>query len=376
MGKPRFHWFNPLGFDNREQYTPPGQGRLVTPQYRIDAARAAERLGYEALLCMVGAYCNDPWLAATHLMPQTERIKAIVAVRPGYTHPTVIAHQAASFQELSNGRLWLNIVSTSHESELRAYGDMLDKPARYHRSHEFMAILNRCWQGETFDFTGEFYAVEGAGLAKPLGERPRIFSGGSSDDGIELAARWSDVHLSYGETPPQIRETVEKVGEKAARYGRKLEFGIKINVIARRTSEEAWAEAERLLANVPDEVIARQQQAMGARVSTGQARVQSLNPGHKHDPAALRPYPNVWSGSGLTGGGGGSTTLVGSFEEVAERIEEYVSVGVEHMLLSGHPLLESAYEVAEGLFPLFRDRGDVGVEAEEEAPALKAASTI
>jgi alkanesulfonate monooxygenase len=372
MAKARFHWFNPLGFDNHEQYTPPGQGRPVTPQYRVDAARAAERLGYESLLCMVGAYCNDPWLAATYLMPQTERIKAIVAVRPAYTHPTVIAHQAASFQELSDGRLWLNIVSTSHETELRAYGDTLDKPARYRRSHEFMHILNRCWEGEKFDFKGEFYAVEGAGLARPLAVRPKIFSGGSSDDGIALAARWSDVHLSYGETPPLIRETVEKVSEKAAHHGRRLEFGIKINVIARRTSEAAWAEAERLLANVPDAVIERQQKIIGARVSTGQARVQALNPGHKHDLAALRPYPNIWSGSGLTGGGGGSTTLVGSFEEVAERIEEYVSTGVEHMLLSAHPLLEGAYEVAEGLFPLFRDRIEIG----EEAPALKAASTI
>ncbi|MGE4324428.1 MAG: LLM class flavin-dependent oxidoreductase [Sphingobium sp.] len=372
MAKPRFHWFNPLGFDNRDLYTPPGQGRPVTPQYRVDAARAAERLGYEALLCMVGSYCADPWLAATYLLPQTEKINTIVAVRPGYTHPAVIAHQTASFQDLSNGRLWLNIVSTSHENELRAYGDMLDKPARYRRSHEFMQILNQCWQGETFDFHGEFYQVEGAGLPRRLCVRPRIFSGGSSDDGIELAARWSDVHLSYGETPPQIRDTVEKAGERAARHGRKLEFGIKINVIARRTSEEAWAEAERQLANVPDDVIARQQQIIGTRGSTGQARVQALNPGHKHDLAALRPYPNIWSGSGLTGGGGGSTTLVGSFEEVAERIEEYVSIGVEHMLLSGHPLLEGAYEVAEGLFPLFRGRADIS----EEAPALKAASTI
>lgn len=372
MAKPHFHWFNPLGFDNRDIYTPPGNGRPVTPPYRVDVARAAEHLGYEALLCMVGGYCNDPWLAATYLMPQTEKIKAIVAVRPGYTHPTVIAHQAASFQELSNGRLWLNIVSTSHESELRAYGDMLDKAARYRRSHEFMHILNHCWKGEKFAFQGEFYHVDGAGLPRPLAVRPKIFSGGSSEEGIELAARWSDVHLSYGETPPQIRETVEKVGERAARHGRKLEFGIKINVIARRTSEEAWAEAERQLANIPDEVIAQQQQTISTRVSTGQARVQALNPGHKHDPAALVPYPNIWSGSGLTGGGGGSTTLVGSFEEVAERIDEYVSVGVEHMLLSGHPLLEGAYEVAEGLFPLFRERS----ELREDFSTLKAASAI
>ena len=372
MTKPRFHWFNPLGHDNRELYTPPGQGRATTPQYRVDTVRAAERLGFESVLCMVGAYCNDPWLAATYLLPQTERIKAIVAVRPGYTHPTVIAHQVASFQELSNNRLWINIVTTSHESELRAYGDQLDKDARYRRADEFLQVLYASWKGEKFDFKGEFYEVEGGGLAQPLAVRPVVFSGGSSPAGLELAAKYADVHLSYGETPPQLAETVAQVNERSAKYGRQLVFGVKINVIARSTSQEAWAEADRLLANVPEEVIDRQQAVIHSRSSVGQSRVQSLNPGHKRNPEALRVYPNIWSGSGLTSAGGGSTTLVGSFEEVAERIEEYLSIGVQHMLFSAHPLLEGAHEVAEGLFPLFRDR----VEVADVAPALQASSTI
>lgn len=372
MTKPRFHWFNPLGQDNRELHTPRGAGRVATPDYRVDAVRAAERLGFESVLCMVGQYCNDPWLAAAALMPQTSRIKPIVAVRTGYTHPAVVAHQVHSFQELSDNRLWLNIVTASHDKELRGYGDFLDKEARYRRSDEFMQVLLGCFDGVPFDFAGEFYRVEGAGLPRPLAVRPLIFSGGSSDAGLELAARYSDVHLSYGEPPPLIRQTVEAVGERAARHGRSLEFGIKINVIARRTSEEAWAETDRLLANVSEDAIARQQSAIASRSSTGQARVQALNPGSKTDPEALKIYPNIWSGSGLTGGGGGSTTLVGSFEEVAERIDEYLSVGVQHMLLSAHPLLEGAYEVAEGLFPYFRDRA----QFVDETPLPRASAAI
>lgn len=372
MTKPRFHWFNPLSHDNRDLSTPPGRERRVTPEYRIDAVRAAERLGFESVLCMVGQYCNDPWLAAAALIPQTQTIKPIVAVRTGYTHPAVIAHQVLTFQELSNNRLWLNMVTASHEKELHGYGDFLDKDARYRRSDEFMHIMTECWKGELFDFEGEFYRVEGAGLPRPLAVRPLIFSGGSSDAGLELAAKYSDIHLSYGEPPPLIAETVQKAGERAAKHGRELEFGLKINVIARRTSDEAWAETDRLLAGLDDGQIERQQKNIASRASTGQARVQAFNAGTKADPQSLRFYPNMWSGSGLTGAGGGSTTLVGSFEEVAERIDEYLSVGVQHMLFSAHPLLEGAYEVAEGIFPYFKDR----LAVEDARPTLRAAATI
>src|ERR1700722_16067395 len=101
MSKPHFHWFNPLSHDNRDLIAKPGTERLVTPEYRADVGRAAGRLGYESRLCMVGQYCNDPWLAAAALIPSTTKMKFIVAVRPGYTHPAVVAHQVASFQNLS-----------------------------------------------------------------------------------------------------------------------------------------------------------------------------------------------------------------------------------------------------------------------------------
>ena len=355
MTKPHFHWFTPLKQDNRDLVAAPGKERAVTPQYRADVVRAAERLGFESVLCMVGAYCNDPWLAAAALIPETSRIKFLVAARTGYTHPAVIAHQVQSFQDLSDNRLWLNIVTASHESELRAYGDFLDKDERYHRTDEFMQVLIRCFEGEKFDFEGKFYKVQGAGLGKPLAVKPRIFSGGSSPLGLDIAAKHAEVHLSYGETPPLARERVEALSELADKQGRKVEFGIKIDVIARETAEEAWAETDRLLEGLDPAHIERQQKVIQARASVGQARVQSLNPGRKDDPEALKPYPNIWSGGGLVGMGGGSTAIVGSYAEVAERIEEYRSIGVQHFLVSGHPLLESAYAFAEGVLPYFAD---------------------
>ena len=371
MTVPHFHWFNPLTHDNRDLSTPPGKERFATPEYRTDVVRAAERLGFESILYMVGQYCNDPWLAAAAQIAQTSKINFIVAARTGYTHPAVVAHQVQTFQELSNNRLWLNIVTASHEAELRGYGDFLDKEARYARTDEYLEILTRCFEGKPFDFEGKHYKVEGAGLRKPLAVKPVLFTGGSSPAGLEVGAKYAQVHLSYGKPPPQARERVEEIGALAAKHGRSVEFGIKINVIARRTHEEAWAEADRLLAGLDPEAIARQQKQINARSSVGQARVQSLNPGSKADPEALKIYPTMWSGTGLASAGGGSTALVGSYEEVAERIDEYLSIGVNHMLFSAHPLLEGAYEVAEGIMPFFQDR--LAATAE---PILRASAAI
>lgn len=110
-----FHWFTPLNWDGRDlQAGQRSSGRAVTPGYRAEVIAAAERLGFESTLCMVGNGVNDPWLTAASLIAPTSRIKFIVAVRTGYTHPTGIAQQVASFQNLSNDRLWLNFVSVSH----------------------------------------------------------------------------------------------------------------------------------------------------------------------------------------------------------------------------------------------------------------------
>jgi alkanesulfonate monooxygenase len=356
MSEAHFHWFNPIKQDSRDLAPTKDRARVATPEYRADVVRTAERLGFESILYMVGAYCNDPWLAAAAQIPQTEKIKFIVAVRPGYIHPAVAAEMVQSFQELSNNRLWLNIVTASHEAELRAHGDFLDKDARYERTDEFVNVLKRAWEGTPFSHEGKHYRVENGGLSTKLAVEPKLFSGGSSGGGVQVGAKHAHVHLSYGEPPPLAAERVKEVSEEADKHGRKVEFGVRMHVIARETSAEAWRETDRLLERLDPAVIERQQKIINARVSVGQARVQALNTGHKNDPEALKIYPNIWSGTGLVSAGGGSTALVGSYAEVAERIEEYLSVGVEHFLISGYPLLESAYEFAEGVMPYFQNR--------------------
>jgi alkanesulfonate monooxygenase len=328
-----------------------GSGRSAaesaTPEHRIELTRAAERYGFDSILSIATHKNFDPFVATSFLAAHTSRIKFIVAVNPGFALPTFVAQQSATFQELSNNRLYLNIITGSWEDELRGYGERLDKLERYARTDEFFDVLKLSFGTAQFDYDGRFYSIEG-GVPRNLNVTPSLFVGGSSDAGRAVGAKHADIHLSYGETPPLIAENVQRLRELADKAGRRLQFGMLISVIARETSEEAWRETERILSGVDIEQAERQRRWTATRNSTGEARVQSLSAGtNLRDPASLRIYPNVWAGPHRT-------TLVGSYAEVAERIEEYLSVGVEHFIIGGRPALLSICEFGEGVMPLFR----------------------
>jgi alkanesulfonate monooxygenase len=322
----------------------------ITQEHRIALAQAAERAGYDSILSITTQNNYEPFVATSFLAAHTSKIKFITAVRPGFTHPCWVARQTATFQEISNNRLYLNIVTGSHEGELRALGETLNKQERYARTGEFFEVLKRCFKGEPFDYEGKYYSVTQGGLPYPLEVEPRLFMGGSSDDGVAIAGQHSEIHLSYSETPPQIAETVARVNERAAQFGRTVEFGMLISVIARETSKEAWAETDRILDNLDPEKVKAYKQFIATRNSVGEARVQSLSAGTDlRDRESLKIYPNIWAGANRT-------TLVGSYAEVAERIEEYLSYGVKHFLIGGRPTMNSIVEFADGVMPYFSKR--------------------
>ncbi|MEM9966275.1 MAG: LLM class flavin-dependent oxidoreductase, partial [Asticcacaulis sp.] len=320
---------------------------------------------YDSILSITTHRNYDPWIATSFLAAHTQKIKFIVALRPGFAHPTLVAQQSATFQEMSNNRLYLNIVTGSHEGELRALGETLNKAQRYERTSEFFDVLKAAYKGAPFDYDGKYYSVTQGGLAKPLDVTPRLFMGGSSDYGRAIAGKHAEIHLSYSETPPQIAETIKKVREEAAKHGRTVEFGMLISVIARETSAEAWKETDRILDNLDLEKVREYKKFIASRNSVGEARVQSLSAGVDYnDRESLKVYPNIWVGANRT-------TLVGSYAEVAERIEEYLSVGVKHFLIGGSPVLRSIQEFADGVMPYFRNHKDEPVfRPEKETVSL------
>lgn len=364
MSKLTFHWFLPTNGGDGRHVVGGGHGlaaghagRPADVSYLGQVARAAEDNGFEAALTPTGAWCEDAWLATAMLSQVSERLKFLVAFRPGLTSPYLAAQMAGTFQNMSNGRLLLNVVTGGESHEQRMYGDFLDKDARYARCDEFLEIVRRLWAGETVDFQGEHLQVEAATLGQIPFEVPDIYFGGSSPAGIAVAAKHADVYLTWGEPPAAVAEKIERVRKAAADLGRDpdrpLRFGIRMHTITRDTSEEAWAEAQRLLDGIDPADVRRVQEGLKRSESEGQRRMLELNAGSKDD---LEIYPNVWAGVGLVRGGAG-TALVGSHEEVADRVQEYAEVGIEEFVLSAYPHLEGAYWFGEGVLPILAERG-------------------
>ncbi|NHC24158.1 LLM class flavin-dependent oxidoreductase [Nocardioides sp. IC4_145] len=356
----RFHWFLPTNGGDGRQVVGGGHGvsagaagRPATVPYLGQVARSAEQLGFEAALTPTGAWCEDAWVTTAMLSSLSERLKFLVAFRPGLTAPFLAAQMAGTFQNLSGGRLLLNVVTGGESHEQRMFGDFLDKDGRYERCDEFLHIVRALWRGETVTFDGRHHSVEDAALAQRPDPLPEIYFGGSSPAAGRVAAKHADVYLTWGEPPAAVAEKVDWIKGLAKEEGRELRFGIRLHTIARDTSAAAWTEADRLLAGIDDEQVARVQEGLRRSESVGQQRMLELNGGSKDD---LEIHPNLWAGVGLVRGGAG-TAMVGSHSEVADLVEQYAAVGIEEFVLSGYPHLEESYWFGEGVLPELARRG-------------------
>jgi alkanesulfonate monooxygenase len=380
-----FHWFLPTSGDGRgivgRGHSIPLIGatagpsdyaagaRAVTRPPDIDylgqIARSAEQLGFTGVLTPTGTWCEDAWLTTAALISQTRRLKFLVAFRPGFVVPTLAAQMAATYQRLSGGRLLLNVVTGGEEAEQRRFGDHLSHDERYARTGEFLDIVRGAWTGTPYDFTGNHYRVEGATVMSPPDPVPTVYFGGSSPAAGPVAARSADVYLTWGEPPDAVAKKIAWMRELADEAGRELRFGIRLHTISRDTAQEAWAEADRMLADLSPAEIASSQQALAKSSSVGQRNMRGLHQAYRDGGTAtdLEIYPNLWAGVGLVRGGAG-TALVGSHADVADRIEEYASLGIEEFIMSGYPHLEEAYWFGEGVLPELRRRGAAAAPAD------------
>jgi len=359
------HWFLPTNGDSRadlslgnavgaagSRVVDGSNERAPDVAYMGQIARSAEQLGVDAALMPPRRWCEDGWVMGAALSQVTERFRFLIAFRPGLTSPTLAAHMAATFQRVSGGRLLLNVVTGGDDSEQRRFGDHLSKDERYERCAEFLQIVRELWSGEPVTFHGRHFDIENARIV-PAQAWPELYFGGSSPAALQVAAAHADVYLTWGEPPAAVAEKLARVAEIAERKGRELRYGIRLHIISRDTAEEAWAQADKLLAGLSEEQIARSQEIQRASGSEGQRRMTELHGGRTD---SLEISPNLWAGVGLVRGGAG-TALVGSHQEVADRIAEYHELGIDEFILSGYPHLEEAYQVGEGVMPVLRRRG-------------------
>lgn len=382
MTLPKFHWFLPTASDGRTLTTGmrgthgpghetiaaagPGADRHRSPhlRYLTQIALAAEHTGFDAILT-----------PARHL--QRGPVDHLRGPGPGHRAPEVPGGAAAGLHIPGarradgrdvpapvRGRLLLHVVTGGHPVEQARFGDHLDKAARYARTDEWLTVLRGAWAAEPFDHRGAHYDVTGAAVFSPPDPLPGVYFGGSSAEAAPVAARHADVYLIWGEPPADVAAKLDRIRDLAADAGRRPpRFGIRFHVVARDTTEQAWAAAERLLTGIDPGHVARVQAALASSQSTGQARQSGLHAAFRDSgrTSDLEVWPNVWAGVGLLRGGAG-TALVGSHREVADRIREYAALGIEEFILSGFPHLEETYEVGEGVLPLLgADSGRVGV---------------
>jgi alkanesulfonate monooxygenase len=250
-------WFLPTHGDGHYLGTAEG-ARAVDHGYLQQVAQAADRLGFGGVLIPTGRSCEDSWLVAASLIPVTQRLKFLVALRPGIISPTVAARQAATLDRLSGGRALFNLVTGGDPEELAGDGLFLTHEERYQASVEFTRIWRRVLEGETVDYDGQHISVKGAKLLYPPIQQPRppLYFGGSSEAAQDLAAEQVEMVLTWGEPPAAVAEKIAQVRAKAAKLGRTVRFGIRLHVIVRETNAEAWQAADRLISHLDDDTIA------------------------------------------------------------------------------------------------------------------------
>lgn len=352
-----FLWFIPSSGDGRYLGTE-RLGRPADPAYFRQVAIAADRLGYSGVLIPTGAACEESFVLAGNLAAVTERLRFLVAIRPGTASPAYYARLASTLDRVSGGRLLLNIVVGGSSQELAGDGIFLPHDARYAHAAEFFQVFNRLMETGEATFDGQYIKAIGARLGLPPVQQPRppLYFGGSSEAGINFAADIAESYLTWGEPPAQVAGKIARVRAATAARGRKVRFGIRLHFIVRETDAEAWKAADELISHLSDETIAAAQAAQtGQSDSVGQARMQALHQGRRD---RLEVSPNLWAGVGLVRSGAG-TALVGSPATVAARLREYQALGIDTVVGSGFPHLEEAYRVAELLFP------ELGIPAPE-----------
>jgi alkanesulfonate monooxygenase len=367
-----FHWFLPTYGDSRfivggGHGLPAGTAsgdRRASIGYLSSIARAAEEFGFTGALTPAGAWCEDAWLTTAMLTRESEKLAFLIAFRPGLISPTLAAQMAATFSTHAPGRLLLNVVTGGEAHEQRAYGDHLSKEERYARSDEFLTVVRGLWRGETVNHNGRHLNIENANLPTLPDPTPPIYFGGSSAAAGPVAAEHADVYLTWGEPPDAVAAKIAWIRGLAAEHGRTIRFGIRLHVITRDTSAQAWEQAESLLGALGEDVVSQAQQNLARSESTGQARMRELHEanrgsGNWRDARTLEVAPNLWAGVGLVRGGAG-TALVGSHDEVADRIAEYAALGIDEFVLSGYPHLEELYWFGEGALPELSRRGLFG----------------
>ena len=341
-----FLWYvpNTVESGHRGDDTTDGWGSL---DFSVSVARSAEAHGFDGALIGAGWGRTDTFTLGTALAARTERFKPLIAVRPGYWRPGPFACAAATLDQISQGRLLVNIITGKDDH--RAYGDFEDRPdERYARTREFMQIIRRLWTEEDVSYQGQHFQVEHSTcLPRPYrfaaGKHPPLYFGGASTAAEQVAAAEADVQLMWGEPLAMAAERIDRLRQLSAGYERPrpLEYGLRVTTVVRETREQAWRAAEEKLGGWQGNLDRRVESNRTGAGSVGQQRLLDLLASDEVLDRCL------WTAPARFGTGAASTWLVGSAADVIASLEDYVRLGVTHFILSDTPYKDEAARIGD-----------------------------
>lgn len=338
-------WFSALCSDDYEYLGVPNGDLRSSWEHCRDILLEAEQQGFRNILCPSSYQVGQDTLSfVAGCAPLTSSINMLAAIRCGEMQPIMLARTVATLDHMLKGRLTLNVISSDFP------GEVAESNYRYQRSREVVQILKQAWSQDEINFDGKIYQFKNVstGPAKPYQTGgPLLYFGGYSPAALDLCGEHCDVYLMWPEPKAQIAERMKAVHAVAEKYGRTLDYGLRVHVIVRDTEQEAREYAEHLVSKLDDDY---------GRLIRDRAH-DSISLGVAHQTKAREladkfgyVEPHLWTGVGRARSGCGAA-IVGSPDQVLSEIEAYKKMGIRSFIFSGYPHIDECRHFGKHVLP-------------------------
>lgn len=295
-----------------------------------DILLTADDLGYRNILCPSSYQVGQdtlPFVSA--VSPLTKNINILAAIRCGEIHPPMLARTLSTIDHILKGRLTINIISSNLP------GEDMSSQDRYQRSREVIEILKQSWNKEEINFKGQFYNLKlPTNPVKPYQNGgPMLYFGGYSPSALDLCAEHCDVYLMWPETEDNLKSLMENLSDKAAKFNREVDFGLRVHVVVRETEEEAREYANSIISKLEIEKGTEIRERALDSKSLGVSRQKKMRDLSKKDGYI---EPNLWTGIGK-GRSGCGAAIVGNPDQIISKLNKYMKMGIRSFILSGYP---------------------------------------
>ena len=337
-------WFAPI-CDGDDRYLGERNRKYKSSwENTSDILLTADNLGYRNILCPSSYQVGQdtlPFVSA--VSPLTKNINILAAIRCGEIHPPMLARTLSTIDHILKGRLTINIISSNLP------GEDLSSQDRYQRSREVIEILKQSWNKEEINFKGQFYNLKlPTNPVKPYQNGgPMLYFGGYSPSALDLCAEHCDVYLMWPETEDNLKSLMETMSDKAAKFNRKIDFGLRVHVVVRDTEEEAREYANSIISKLEIEKGTEIRERALDSKSLGVSRQKKMRDLSKKDGYI---EPNLWTGIGK-GRSGCGAAIVGNPDQVIYKLNKYMEMGIRSFILSGYPHKEECKIFAKLVLP-------------------------